>query len=104
VDSEGIGAISTGPNRRIQDYSFLPVSGKGRSSGRAGGFRLISSLRRAATSQEFAIQVGTPSLGSTHFITMKYTSRNPTRITHSGMIEPLRGTPPQNRAAKVTIA
>jgi hypothetical protein len=47
-----------------------PSRQRARFSGAAGDFSSVS-LRRAATSQEFAIQVGTPSFGSTHFITIK---------------------------------
>jgi hypothetical protein len=40
------------------------------------GFRLsVVFSRRAAASQELAIQVGTPNRGRTHFITTKYASR-----------------------------
>jgi hypothetical protein len=36
---------------------------------------LVVFSRRAAASQELAIQVGTPNRGRTHFITTKYPSR-----------------------------
>jgi hypothetical protein len=43
-------------------------------SGPAGGSPVVFS-RRAAASQESAIQVGTPNRGRTHFITTKYSAR-----------------------------
>ena len=54
---------------RARPFQSIAIRQRDRFSGVAGGFRFVSS-RRAATSQEVAIQVGTPSLGSTHFITI----------------------------------
>jgi hypothetical protein len=54
----------------IHPFKITQAGQRARFSGVDGDFCSVS-LRRAATSQEFAIQVGTPSLGSTHFITIK---------------------------------
>jgi hypothetical protein len=56
------------------DSRITPAVQRSRLSGAAAGTLVLFS-RRAAASQELAIQVGTPNRGSTHFITTKYPSR-----------------------------
>jgi hypothetical protein len=56
------------------DSRIAPAVQGSRFSGAAAGFPVLFS-RRAAASQESAIQVGTPNRGKTHFITTKYASR-----------------------------
>jgi hypothetical protein len=49
----------------------------------AGSFVVWS--RRAAASQELAIQVGTPNRGRTHLITTKYAASKMAKVSHSVM-------------------
>jgi hypothetical protein len=56
------------------DSRITPAVQGSRLSGTAAGSLVVFS-RRAAASQELAIQVGTPNRGRTHFITTKYPSR-----------------------------
>jgi hypothetical protein len=56
------------------DSRITPAVQGSRLSGAAAGSLVVFS-RRAAASQELAIQVGTPNRGKTHFITTKYPSR-----------------------------
>ena len=49
------------------------------------GGSLVGFSRRAAASQELAIQVGTPNLGRTHFITTKYAASKMAKGSHAVM-------------------
>jgi hypothetical protein len=59
------------------DSRITPAVQGSRLSGAAGGRTVVFS-RRAAASQELAIQVGTPNRGRTHFMTTKYPARKMT--------------------------
>jgi hypothetical protein len=66
------------------DSRITPVVQGTRLSGAAAGSLVVFS-RRAAASQELAIQVGTPNRGKIHFMATKYSSRKIAYGSHSVM-------------------